>query len=314
LIKLSNAVPFDTTSFLPETNAIVNVAEQNGSQFTFKETMPGYYYSDPSKFKLITGKSYKLYITTFNKIKYSSNYQTLAAKPKLDTIYGNIESKTYYTLEGKDYTYWDVQGIQWYGKINSGNSPYVRFLSSLLVEYSYLDNLDIMHYCWIKKNPNDFFNLSEVKYNTTSNHQQSLFFLPMSLSSYGIYDGPHEVTPTGAISGFKMIVSFVFTLKQYQLNKDVYQYYQDVNEQLQAQNRIFDPINNQFKGNVYCQSNPDMLVFGIFEVSSVITNSYRISAFTSGKKIYMKNLSSFDVEKVPATNCVTSNTPDFWIR
>jgi hypothetical protein len=309
LIKLSNAVPYDTSYFLPEGGASVVVVDQ-ASQYTFVQTRSGYYYSDPQKFKPTSGKSYRLSITTGDKRKYISDFQVMPAKASIDTIYANIQSKTFSRLIDNQYTFLDFQGFQLYGKLKSSNSQFLRFSSSVLIEYYYIDAIDSTHYCWRKQNMDDFFNIVDTKYNTSASHEQQLCFLPYDKTYYGIYDELDSNLNTL----YTHIISFVLTIKQYQLSQNVYNFYQNVNEQLKAQNRIFDPNTKQFKGNIICQNDPEKFVFGIFEVSSVKINSLVIDAYAGSNRVRMRKINAFDVDKAPAANCVMNTAPNFFIR
>jgi hypothetical protein len=52
------------------------------------------------------------------------------------------------------------------------------------------------------------------------------------------------------------------------LNSGAYQYYVDVEEQLEAGSRLYDPIPTQLKGNLYWDEDATTDVLGYFEVSS----------------------------------------------
>jgi hypothetical protein len=175
------------------------------------------------------------------------------------------------------------------------------------MEYSYTSG-PISYSCWLKRNPYDFFMLTN-ELNSSGEYQQSLGFFPTNLKYYGLYD---ERRPSGefVIKGFQ---SVVLTIKQFRVNQDVYEYYYKVNEQLQAKNRIFDPVARNFTGNIKCLNYPERPVFGVFEVASV--NSVSIFFHQPRDKIVkIKRINTLNMENISYSNCYQNSRPDFWFK
>jgi hypothetical protein len=92
--------------------------------------------------------------------------------------------------------------------------------------------------------------------------------------------------------------AIILTAKLFRVNQDVYEFYTKVNEQLQAKNRIFDPVALNITGNISCVNNPDRPVFGIFEVASI--NSLTIYFHQPwNKNIRIHRINTIEMENIP---------------
>jgi hypothetical protein len=293
-IKLSKAVPLDTTSFLPAENAVVYIKDNLNNYFNFDETKPGYYLYKGT-YKPVTGRTYQLFIKTDDENEYFSSPQVLQPKGNIDSLYGAFNTKTYVGTLNNELIYNNFEGVDLYGTIHSSEKSYYRFSALMIVEHFYYLS-DTLVRCWIKRNPFDFFMLNN-KLNSSGEYQQSLGFLPTNLKYYGITDVPITV-------GGKMVIlnmyfeAIVLTVKQFRVNQDVYEFYHKVNEQLQAQNRIFDPVALNITGNMSCMNNPDKPVLGVFEVASV--NMLTIFFHQPwNKNIRIHRINTIDMENIP---------------
>jgi hypothetical protein len=101
----------------------------------------------------------------------------------------------------------------------------------------------------------------------------------------------------------------ILYLAKYRLNDDAYKYYQAIDKQLNAENKIFDPANPQIIGNITCTSDPDKLAFGFFETSSVEYLSYFVvfDIRTGNPTLYPANYNIPDLKAG-----ITATRPDFW--
>ena len=62
----------------------------------------------------------------------------------------------------------------------------------------------------------------------------------------------------------------------FSMSPETYSFYHAQLAQLNAKDRIFDPIPNQIASNLYVLDNPDQLVLGNFEVSSLSRRIFSI--------------------------------------
>jgi hypothetical protein len=302
-IKLSKAVPLDTTSFLPAENAVVYIKDNLNNYFNYDETKPGYY-EYKGTYKPVTGRIYQLFIRTDDKDEYSSSPQVLQPKGNIDTVYGAVNTKTYVGTLNNELIYNNFEGVDLYGTINSSEKSYYRFSETMILEYL----IGCRMRCWLKRNPSDFFILTN-ELNSSGEYQQNLSFLPTDLKYYGIHDQTTTINDSTFILT-DCLEAIVLTVKQLRINQDVYEFYNKVNEQLKAQNRIFDPVALNITGNMRCLNDPDRVVLGVFEVASV--NSLTIAFRQPWNKIVrIHRINTIDMENIPYSG---NSGLGFWFK
>jgi len=84
----------------------------------------------------------------------------------------------------------------------------------------------------------------------------------------------------------------LFKLNQYSLSPDVYRFYNDVENQLEASGRMFDPANPQIRGNITCVNDSSKIILGVFSARDV---SVRYAYFYLNRRnqTYSRKLDSF---------------------
>jgi hypothetical protein len=323
-VHLSNAVPFRDQAYLPEQAAVVVVSDDLGRDFDFSEKSPGYYES--KNFHYEYGRTYILVIKTKKNKYYKSSPQTLYPKSKLDSVSAFVTSKTLQTTKDGKLILKNLSGLEFSTilKDSSISSPYYRFSSNVLLEYTERevwtakpDSVPLFFNCWKKYFPDEFFNLSDQGYINLKERVQSLAFCPidstyftMGKEEIWIYSPP---PPKLILTYFRNIYNFAITIKKYRINADVHKYYSSINEQIEAKNRIFDPVSFQVRGNITCDNDPEEPVLGVFEVSSTSVRSYSFSDFQFDKRLKYKEINPLNIEDLPATGRVYNRYPSFWI-
>ena len=319
-VNLSRPVSFNGIQSVPVQNANVYVTDENNNTFYFYETLPGVYKSDPQNFITAYYSQYTLHVFTKDGHNYRSTPEVLYPKGSIDSVHSVVMNKSMTVYQnGLGERVKDINGVQFVcNNSDSSESPYFRYSNMLVVEYDkqtiyYKDTLIYNHHCWIKNIPYQYLNLSDI-----SSKQQLLGFAPLDSNYYGIHFEPIDSIPRG--SGAKVIVIgsisrqimlFAITFKQYHVNKDVYNYYKDVNTQMEASEKFLDPVNIQCYGNLVGISNPDEHVMGVFEVSSVSLKSYFYHKDMNG--VDLQPLQSFDANLIENDNCILQKYPNFWI-
>jgi hypothetical protein len=257
--------------------------------------------------KKVYVSSPELLLPQVQPVKVSGGYATITKLRK--TSYGNIISEENNVCE----IYYDY-------KSGTEDIPRYRFTSSQILEYEIYKALmpprdDIsgyLFYCWIVTNDNSLLFINE-KYQTnageinnqlvcTTTPDNRIYVPDMSVKTL-TYDDRSMVNAYG----FKMIVR----INQYRLNADSYEWYKGVESQATAEGKIFDPLISQLYGNITCTSDPEKLVLGFFEVSSVSTSSWSVSRSFPAYPITIKSVPNV----YPPDQGFTINTPpDFWIN
>jgi hypothetical protein len=319
-VNLTRPVSFNGIEPVPVRFANVYVTDENNNTFYFYETIPGVYKSDPQQFVSAYNSSYTLNVFTKDGHNYRSTPQVLYPKGSIDSVHSIVRNKSMTTYQnGLGERVKDINGVEFVCNNSGGiESPYFRYSNMLVVEYDKkykylgLDTPFYSQHCWIKYIPYQYLNLSDIK-----NNQQLLGFCPLDSNFYGTLYNPLYTTGFGGkqtLVGylFRQILLFAITFKQYHVNKDVYNYYKDVNTQMEASEKFLDPINVQCYGNLVSVLNPDEHVMGVFEVSSVSLKSYFYHKDMNGY-IDLMPLQSFDANLIENDDCIYEAYPKFWI-
>jgi hypothetical protein len=100
-VTLSRSTPIDTTAFVPESGATVNLESASGKIYALSETSSGVYHSnsiiDPQ-----IGQEYRLMVRTRSGNQYESEYVTMRETPAIDEL----------TFEYEDRPVQGVKGLQ----------------------------------------------------------------------------------------------------------------------------------------------------------------------------------------------------------
>ncbi len=318
-VRLGNAVPFREQAYLPEQQATLMVSDDLGREFKFQEKDPGIYES--KSFQYEYGRTYTLFIKTSKNRYYRSSPQTLFPKSDLDSVEDLITTKTLQTTKNGELILKTLPGLEFsiMLKDNSISLPNFRFSNTVLVEYLEKqiyswppDTLPELFDCWRKYFPNQSFNLSEP-INNLDEHRHTLAFCPIDTSYLSIVYEYWDRSPLPSITYIRYLYYFAFTVKMYHINPDVYKYYKSINEQLEANNRIFDPVSFQIRGNISSDNDPEESVLGVFEVASTSMKSYSFSDFKFDVTGRFKEIAPFDMDVIPYEGKWYNHYPPFWI-
>lgn len=313
-IRITHALPYDTSAFLPETGATVYVTDDAGNKFAFPEKTPGSYVSDPSYFLAITGRKYILTIETKNGAKYMSSEQELLPPDTSGNISFTGKEKSVVIYDGGNPMTYPLRGAQFISShdVSSEKNPYYRFSNVALIEY--LSISTSTSYCWKKYGINETFNINDRKY-TSSYFQQDLGFCPFDTFFFNIRLLIEEVCcPRHTIYVDQYVEQYVLSFKEYHINKEIHDYYRKLNNQLESKQRILEPIAYQVGGNITCITNPEEKVFGIFEASSVHVTTLKMDPTLSISNYQFYPIPPMDLDTIADWGAEENVPPKFWIR
>ncbi|UCH14031.1 MAG: DUF4249 domain-containing protein [Bacteroidales bacterium] len=320
-VDLFWATAFNEKSNSPIKNARVTISDNFGNSAVFAETGNGRYLSNPGDITGIPGRIYTLSVELEDGSIYESKPVLMHSVEEIDTIYAEIGDKDFISKNSwGELMINNREGLYVYVDVNegSGDKKFFRFHNRLVAQsfhYIYLptypDSLDsslvIMEptivYCWRKSGLDEVVNIKST-FNSNSEQvikRHELGFLPYYFS---ILWQDSVTTP-------KIPSGWIVTTTAYSLTEDAYEYYSSMIKQLGTEENIFDPIPSQIKGNIYCLSDTNQIVLGLFEVASKTT---RHTAFqwSAGRDNYdIKNLSTYSAP--PTSACQDTIMPDFWI-
>jgi hypothetical protein len=304
-VKLSNTISYSSTrSDYPVTGASVSVTDNTDNDtIIFKENSPGFYiFSADSGTKGTAGHSYTLLIITREGERFESSPEVMATTAEIDSVYGILEQRNVLTESVNDGS--EIYNIIEYLNIiadlkGTESDPAVRFKPDWLFEMVdyHKDcigfNCPPPTYMW-KYYLDNQLRLTEPSDNIILREQlagsmQSDYFKMLYAEQHLFY--------------------IVLILNCYHLNKNSYEFYKNMNDQLAADNALFDPIAAQIEGNIYCVSDREKQVLGQFEVSFHTSSLYMVIPYPVSVKP-VKNFRGLPEESEGKSE---GNPPDWWM-
>lgn len=279
-------------------NAEVLIVDSNGNEYLIQEEDDGFY---PILFQLNPEFAYKLIIRYEGNV-YESSFESVPEIPTIDTVYGKQEARV--LIEGGEDSVDDFRytiGLQTYCDIGTKTeSPYYRFTARKVLQYYFVETFEfedpIVHYTWESYFPTDIFNIaSPPEYSNGNNiEKHSLFFLnrgvPLEEDNY--------------------FAGWILIINQFGLSQSAHNYYTDLNNQLNSEGRLFDPMYVQPRNNLLCTSDPDQLILGNFEISRSKEYRYYVKYISDEKGYMVKPIPYF--YDIPREGVIQDIYPDFW--
>ncbi len=262
-------------SEVPVTDANLSIMDNLGNTFVLTGNNNGTY--SCNNLSGLVGRSYTLTIIASDGTKYQSSPQIMNGIYRIDSIYGKNVDIPLYLNDGDGPFLIYNQGVSTYIDINlpNGYTNQFRFKDTLLIEsfansprYTSSGNT----YCWLKENLDNSVPItgSNISTNTSNIVDFNVNEIPLDNADDSLY-------------------AYVLCMHQYSLNKDSYNFYTLMNEQLSGGEQLFDPISVQIKGNITCISNPNITVLGKFEASADTSYTYLLNVGTTDQYIRKNN-------------------------
>ncbi len=237
----------------PISGSDISVSDDAGNTFTFTETDPGTYLSDPAKFQGVIGRIYTLHISS-NSLNYQSFPVELKAVPPIDSLYYEKE-----TFAGDPDGRPTQQGAQIYLDTHdpTNQCKFFRWEYSETWEFRLPYNVP-NSLCWISSN-SDIINIK----NTSVITEAKVSKYPLTLISNAT-DRLRE--------------KYSIEVNQYSLNEDEYNYWEKLQNISEQVGGLYDIIPAAIPSNIYCIDDPNLKVLGYFSVSA-----------SSSKRIFIKD-------------------------
>jgi hypothetical protein len=288
-VVLSWARPFNSSEKgIRVSGANVSVTDDNGNSFIFTERDKGNYVSDSLQFTGQPGHSYRLHIITPDETEFESDPQRMFPEVSPENVLAEFDTKE--TLEKYTGLKVNTHGANIFVDIQnvSDSIPRFRIASNLVNQYYYYDyDLDLQihfdFYCWQTVNVNPNFNITDREYslNSASVRNHPSCFLDDNLYVFVPYYSPRinkaDSTASAKSDPYYYLAENhgrILYLNMYTLNKESYLYYKSLHQQIQSEEKLFDPIAAQLNGNIKCLTDPDKRAIGFFEASSVNNSRY----------------------------------------
>ena len=313
-IRLTRSANFDEpSSFVGEKGAIVTIESDNGESYSTKEISRGFYQT-VDQIKTSVGVGYWLKIITSDGTEYRSNVEKMPSPNPVDSIY-----LTDTVFRDVDYDFWGDPIVQDYDGITFSVIPHTPDTDDVgfLYKWDALSNyyvvaeegpMTLNYYCWKVKNS------TQIYVYDLSPEDDNLVELPLSDIHFLSY---HSLGPLPIDSSrFALPIdnlgtsSLYYKLKQFTITKEGSKFWRSVKSQSEASGKLFDPIEDQIYGNIYCVSDSSKVVFGYFNAASysdkVIAVSLGSNKINSSKVV--------DLIPIPTSDedCFLGGKPDFW--
>jgi len=304
-VKLYKTINFNAsnTSFPPVNGAIVMLLDQQGASITLTESEKSGIYS--FKGPLGQNKSYKLYIRHEGEI-IESEYQKVPKMPAIDSVYTEHTEKL--IVAGTDASSGKLRkepGAMVYVDIDDkGDVTHYRFSHRKIVQYAYPyappsgPPIEGTMYAWMSLRSREMFNLAAPpEYSLSTNiKKHPLIFLEQSFSVF-----IPEVTT--------YFLGWIYISHQYAISEQTYQYYNDLNSQLTAEGKLFDPLYTQARGNLTCITDPKKIILGNFEISTVREHRFYVQTM-SNNNYFIKRIPYFWY--IPDEGKSFNQIPEWW--
>jgi hypothetical protein len=288
--------------------AKVYIIDSKGNEVSLEEESAGTYLTPPS-FAGEVGESYVLHIETSNGMVYQSDPQELMPPLQVDQVTTEPGIKLFFLSSSvsASLSQEDVQVGKIFFTVSGRDLPRFRFNSILLLDYiiQYPGIFPTYDFCWIRRSINDYLD-KDIGESPGSGQgvRHQVGFVPaisqhLPMMGFPIYMGGDPITYYGS---FRVLLTYL-----YSLNDEAYHFHDMRNRQLDDEGRFFDPIAAQLPGNIHNVSNPEEVVFGFFEVSSVTYTPVRvkISPFDlSAEVIHL-------VDTMSTQGCLFNELPPF---
>jgi len=296
-VTLSRSFPIDTTQFIPESGAFVSLSSESGETHNLQETgSPGNYQTNGNIMTQV-GQSYKLSIQTQNGNQYESSEVTMRKTPEIDSITFRYEEKTTAGL----------QGMQVYANTHdpANNTWYYRWEWDESWEFSmpydsYLyweDDMIILrderiYRCW-KYDSSTSIDISSSK----------------SLTEDRISDFPliYVTTQTDRLER-----KYSLLVKQYGLSEESYNYWKELQNVTENLGTLFDPQPSIIYGNIININDPNEIVLGYFDASTVSEQRIFISRKQLPPGTRIPNFFSHCIDSIVSGGEIPAMVEDRW--
>ncbi|MCK4750011.1 MAG: DUF4249 domain-containing protein [Bacteroidales bacterium] len=275
-IRISRSDRLLYPEYIPESNCIVEVENDEGELVTFTETTPGEYTSDLHADFLHTGFRYRLLIITSNGSNYESEFTELHPSTEIDSVYYLLE---FVPTEDPGST---VDGIRFYMdfEIDPDSSAFMRW--EIIETYEYHNpDYDVFIYdvdrvvkpvpeelsdrrCWIT------LHIPEIYTRDVGNiNSRQYSFLPLHFVS-------NETQ--------RLEYGYSILVRQLSMDEAAFRYWDELKKNSQDIGGIYDRQPSFTPSNICNCENPAEKILGFFSVSGV-----------SEKRIFVQNVEGLNI-------------------
>ncbi|MCF8229486.1 MAG: DUF4249 domain-containing protein [Bacteroidales bacterium] len=256
-VKLSRSTSVEHPQFDPVQQAVVRIADDLGNSEQLLETEKGIYQTSAGGMQGVAGRNYKLNIQLKSGKQYETAFEKLQPAVGIDSVYAEIESKE--TNDPDD----DLFGYQFY--LNSAQPQHdtVYYLWQLTETYEFNSDftLDYLYNGSIEPSgdPYKFYKCWK-----TEDIHQIFCFSTLNQNNSAVQDYPLNFVST---KSKRLTIRYSLLTTQLSVNADAYKFWDDVQDQINDEELLFDQQPFQIRGNLYNAEDPSEPVMGYFTVA-----------------------------------------------
>ncbi len=247
-VRLSSTAPLGSKGVIPESGALVSVADGNGNSFVFSEVSPGQYESDPALFIGNVGEIYSLCIERSDGREYKSDEIALKRSPPIDSIYYKRDQRL------ADSTGILLDGIR---LMVDSHDPEGK---TRFYKYEWIETYEIrVPYPDIQLGyPVQFCYNSDTSKNIIVTSTKTL--VEDRVSEF-------EVNYVNTVS-YKLRTMYSILVRQYALEEKTFKYLTELQRTSETLGTLFDPLPYELRGNVRNVVDLDEPVLGYFDAGA----------------------------------------------
>jgi len=271
-ITLSRTVAVGLEDFVnpPESNAIVQVIDQDGNRHTLIEKQSGEYITNPFEFRAQVGNSYQLRIELADGEIYESDFQELLPVDPIDSVWW--ERSFVEEVNGRFVR--DIEVVRFYTNYDEHDQTnYYRY--EHFGTYAFASERQGQTICWT--------NPDSIPVDLSPNvicYLDTLGDLPLNISAYP--DPIEGATGSEEIFnirfGIRFRLGYSIEVRKYNLTKEYFDFLSAVREQGEFGGSIFDSPPTQILGNIRNVNNPSRFALGYFSTLAQTTKRVQIPA------------------------------------
>ena len=287
--ELYYAMPYNDKRKQRLTGAQVSIASSQQETFPLTEVNPGYYAIDKSLLNISVGTAYHLDVILTDGTILKSEPVTMTDTLPIGSIYHdvNIRSSIVKDVNG-NYNQVNENGVFIYLKLKQ---PAQEVYYRAHADY-YIHSQFQVHKTSTFEVDKTFFKLKyQINYDTLYDYLEGVSntefpTIGMLDPSWTYNPGDLTVNPIFLPADRECrdftdytpntFVQWIFPVDLISTSRETYEYYQNVQEQLDPEDRIFDPIPEQLFGNIYNETDPNSPSLGLFDVVAVNRRYYAV--------------------------------------
>lgn len=263
-IRISKSSPIDSSAFIPYQGCIVKILVDDGEEEYLTELEPGLFATSFNGIQGQVGKSYKLNIFTPDGKEYESSYELIKEPVEIDNVYAEVE----YHNNG-DYDH-PLAGYQFYVDTKESGSDSSYYMWQLYETYHYQSDYFIH---WFYTNRLYNFHPIDSLYNCWGSRRiKDIYTFNSSL----LINNKLEHFPLNYVNtqNRRLTIKYSLMVTQYTISKQVYKFWNAIEEQNSEQGSLYSHQPYQIKGNIRNINDDEEPVLGFFLVAA--THSKRI--------------------------------------